>query len=87
MEPLKKRESDPVTRTGINPAKNAGFKGLIAAQIEGSEKKNEKKQESGECKAHCEKKLELITEEGIVKFIRVFCSCGEVTQIECDYGE
>jgi hypothetical protein len=34
-----------------------------------------------------EKKVETVEEEGVVKKIVVRCSCGEVTEIDCRYGD
>lgn len=87
MEPLKNK----VTEIGSNPpkgtAKSAGFKGLLAAQIEGLQKNKSKKEEVDDGGHVCENKLEVITEEGVVKYLKVYCRCGEVIQIECQYSE
>lgn len=37
---------------------------------------------SGSCSG---KKVEAVEEDGVVKRIRVTCSCGEVTEIDCFY--
>ena len=31
--------------------------------------------------------LELVKEDGVVKKIKLTCKCGEVIEIDCDYGE
>ncbi|MFP4260206.1 MAG: hypothetical protein ACLFS1_03915 [Opitutales bacterium] len=87
MEPLANRQSN-ATPQGAGPAaKSAGFKGLLAAQIE-SDKENKKKTEPGySAESECSKKIEVVSDEGVVKVIRVRCSCGEVTEIECEYSE
>jgi hypothetical protein len=35
---------------------------------------------------HGEPKINLVREGGVVRFIEVTCSCGQVTRIRCDYG-
>jgi len=42
---------------------------------------------AGDASKRCKKKVEVIEEEGIVKRIRIRCSCGEITELDCDYGE
>lgn len=37
--------------------------------------------------ARHEKSVETVEEDGIITKIIVTCSCGEVTEIECEYGD
>jgi hypothetical protein len=37
--------------------------------------------------AGCSQKVQTVEEDGVVKKIIVTCSCGEVTEIHCDYGD
>lgn len=87
MEPLANRQSEAAHPAKSAAAKSAGFKGLLAAQMD-SERENKKKSEGGSVACSTEdKKVEVVSDEGVVKFIRVHCSCGEVTEIECQYRE
>lgn len=67
--------------------KSAGFKTLLAVQSEKKSQKEEKKTDAGIAGASCEKKVEVVSDEGVVKKIRVHCTCGEMTEIDCQYSE
>ena len=67
--------------------KSAGFRSLISAQHNSdSEKVGQDGRSIGRGDS-CEKDVEVICDKGIVKSIKVTCSCGEVTEIDCQYPE
>ena len=87
MERLANNQKEAAPHGKSAAAKSAGFKGLLAAQVQ-SEKENKNKIEGvSSSSGGSDKKVEVVTEEGIVKYIRVHCSCGEVTEIECQYSD
>lgn len=87
MERLANKQSEAAPHAKSAAAKSAGFKGLLAAQVASEKEKENKNEEVSPSSGSSDKKVEVITEEGIVKYIRVHCSCGEVTEIECQYSE
>lgn len=87
MDPLHQKSPEASSESPKKAAENAGFKGLLAAQIESEKKIFDKNHEASGDGVECEKRLEVVSDKGVVKFIRLHCSCGEVTEIACDYGE
>jgi hypothetical protein len=65
-------------------AKALGFQPFFAAIKENSEKKEFLADASEVCGGG-ENRVEVVRSEGVVSRIRVYCRCGEVTEIECDY--
>lgn len=67
--------------------KSAGLKSLLPKQAEARLEKNEENSEMPHGDDTCEKKVEVISDQGVVVAIKVYCSCGEVTEIDCHYDE
>ena len=67
--------------------KTAGFKTMLELESEKNSGKNQDPEAPVSKQPACEKKIEVISDQGVVKLIRVRCSCGEITEIDCEYGE
>lgn len=67
--------------------KGAGFRSLISAQYATELEKKINSDSTKSAPSACKKEVEVIAEKGVVKAIRVRCSCGEVTEIDCHYLE
>jgi hypothetical protein len=87
MQAIINKPTHAGSETSARAEKSAGFISLVAAQ---SGMKLQKNQNNAVLDAHpeaCEKKVEVVSDKGVVKLIRVHCSCGEVTEIQCEYSE
>ena len=74
---------------GRGPAKKAGKpSGFEKLDVVLHRKSKEKLSTGEDEEVHETKgaKLETVVEEGVVKKIIVRCTCGEVIEIDCDYG-
>ena len=85
MRPLaNKSEPENAPKYAENPA---GFTPLLALESRKSDGNSEAGKASKEATVTCEKDVELVVEQGVVRKIRVQCSCGEIIEINCRYPE
>lgn len=85
MRPLVSNPSSENERKGV--ANSAGFTPLLSPDSLKNEEKSSGESVAGSSSDACEKDVELVVEQGVVKKIRVRCSCGEITEINCRYPE
>ncbi len=85
-EPVAKGKADrkKENNAGATAAKGSGFQPLGQALKQSVDSEGKGSFELAE--GH-EKKVETVEEEGVVKKIVVRCSCGEVMEIDCRYGD
>lgn len=86
MKPLVQKNAAAKPTAG-GSAKTAGFTRLTAVI---QEKSRQSAARNGAANGHakgCEPRVEVVEEDGVVKRIKVTCSCGEVIELDCDYGE
>jgi len=87
MDSLKQNENITTSGKMKMSEKGAGFRSLISTRIHADSEKNSPSGGENIRAEMCKKNVEVICDKGIVKSIKVTCSCGEVTEIDCQYTE
>lgn len=65
----------------------SGFVPLSRVSTALNRKKNHEDGGGVAVASHQNVKVEAIDEDGVVRKIRVFCSCGEIIEIDCGYPD
>lgn len=85
MRPLVNKSGSENAPKGA--ANSAGFTPLLATESLQNDGNSEAAKDPKVVSGACEKDVELVVEQGVVHKIRVRCSCGEITEINCRYPE
>jgi hypothetical protein len=69
-----------------NGPDESGFRSYLSALKSYQAKKNSGDDANSEIECAAGVSVELVEQEGVVKKLKIFCKCGELIEIDCDYG-
>lgn len=86
MKPLVEKSAAKTTANSAGRSGRDAFEKLaIVLKRKKSASDESSAEETGEHQSSCEPSVQTVEEDGVVKRIIVTCSCGAVTEIDCQY--